>query len=142
MFFILTGGLHAYGSRGQTVEAVNGDWFTQQNNIVKGRYDLRPLFASGKCMTCVADLFMRMACKEPIERIKIGDVVSHPALWDAETKLRKCTDWHKSWKKGTPALERRLSVHSLLVRRLLGDRPEGWLAALPPAVRETLIQSS
>ena len=139
MFFILTGGLHAYGPRGQTVETVNGDWFAQQNNIVKGRYDIQPLFRSGKYMTCVADLFMRMVCKEPTDRIKISNVVSHPALWDAETKLRNCIDWHKSWKKGTPALERRLRVHSRLVKRLLGDRPEGWLTALPPSVRDSRL---
>jgi serine/threonine protein kinase len=137
MFFILTGGLHAYGPRTQTVETVNGEWFTQQNNIVNGRYELRPLFASGQYMTCVADLFMRMSCKEPTARIKISAVTSHPALWDSETKLRKITDWHKSWERGSLALERRLSVHSRLVKRLLGDRPEGWLAALPPVVRVT-----
>ena len=90
-------------------------------------------------MTCVADLFMRMVCKEPTYRITIGDVVTHPALWDAETKLRNCIDWHKSWKKGTPALERRLRVHSRLVKRLLGDRPEGWLTALPPSVRDSRL---
>ena len=138
MFFILTGGLHAYGPRGQTAETVNDDWFAQQSNIVKGRYNLQPLAASGKFMTCAADLFVRMTCTDPADRLPIGEVVAHPAMWDAETKLRKITEWHKSWEKGTPALVRRLSAHSLYVKRLLGDRPEGWLAALDPVVVEQL----
>lgn len=139
MVFILSGGLHAFGSRTQTVETVNGDWFAQQNNIVNGRYNLQPLFASGKFMTCAADLFVRMSCTDPANRLPIDQVVAHPAMWDAETKLRKITEWHKSWDKSTPALARRLSVHSPYVKRLLGDRPEGWLAALNPAVVEQLV---
>ena len=66
-----------------------------------------------------------------------------PALWNAETKLRHCTDWHKSWsqERGKPALQRRLEVHAGLVQRLLGDRPEGWLAKLEahPLVLEQLL---
>jgi len=82
-----------------------------------------------------------MLHKEPRKRPEIREVVSHPALWDAETKLRQCTDWHKSWEPGTPALERRLKVHADLVQRLLGDRPEGWLAKLDshPLVLEQLL---
>eukprot|EP01047_Picozoa_sp_COSAG01_P033731 COSAG01_NODE_2496_length_7573_cov_15.650120_1_plen_1328_part_00 len=140
-FFLLTGGLHAYGPRNQTPETVNGDWFVQQSNIMKGRYDLKPLAQSGEHMACAADLIARMLQNEPKRRPTIGEVVSHPAMWDAETKLRHCMDWHKSWERGSPALERRFKVHASLVQRLLGDRPEGWLTKLEahPLVLEQLL---
>eukprot|EP01047_Picozoa_sp_COSAG01_P050593 COSAG01_NODE_5128_length_4469_cov_4.067506_2_plen_1140_part_00 len=137
-FFILTGGLHAFGSRSQNVHTVNGEWFEQQNNIRRGRINIKPLFDHGKYMTCAADLILRMTKLEPQQRPNIVQAVTHPALWDCETKVRQCCDWHKSWKWGSPALERRLKAHAGSVRQLVGDRPEGWLAKLQPAVLQQL----
>ena len=89
-------------------------------------------------MTCVEDLVVRMTCKEPQKRLVIAEVVSHLALWDAETKLRHGMDWHKSWERGAPALGRRLQVNAGLLQRLIGDRTEGWLAKLEPRVVDQL----
>jgi serine/threonine-protein kinase/endoribonuclease IRE1 len=140
MFFILSGGLHAFGPRAQTPDSVNGDWFAQQQNLVKGRFFLKPLGeASGSSfMACACDLFVRMVRTDEKQRPVIADVMVHPALWTAEQKLSRCTDWHKSWERGTPALERRLAAHPSSVRRIIGDRPEGWLAKLDPAVVQRL----
>jgi serine/threonine protein kinase len=140
MFFILSGGLHAFGPRAQTPDSVNGDWFAQQQNLVKGRFFLKPLGeASGSSfMACACDLFVRMVRTDEKQRPVIADVMAHPALWTAEQKLSRCTDWHKSWERGTPALERRLAAHPSSVRRIIGDRPEGWLAKLDPAVVQRL----
>ena len=125
------------------MNTVNGDWFDQQTNIRNGRFNLKPLAQSGEFTACAADLIARMLSKDPNRRPEIGAVVSHPARWNAETKLRHCTDWHKSWSqgRGKPALQRRLEVHAGLVQRLLGDRPEGWLAKLEthPLVLEQLL---
>ena len=132
MFFILTGGVHPFGD----------DFQSQLYNIARGRPNLTPLRESGECAACACDLFLRMVCVDPKQRPEISDVVSHPALWDADTKLRRITDWAKSWEKDSPALQRRLSVHATSVKHLLGDRPEGWLGRVDAAVAEQLQAAS
>lgn len=132
MFFILTGGVHPFGD----------DFQSQLNNIARGRPNLTPLKQSGASATCACDLFLRMVCVDPKQRPEISGVVSHPALWDADTKLRRITDWAKSWEKDSPALQRRLSVHATSVKHLLGDRPEGWLGRVDAAVAEQLQAAS
>ena len=131
MFFILTGGVHPFG-----------DFLQQPSNIARGRPNLRALKESGASATCACDLFLRMVCVDPKQRPEISGVVSHPALWDADTKLRRITDWAKSWEKDSPALQRRLSVHATSVKHLLGDFPEGWLARVDAAVAEQLQAAS
>ena len=132
MFFILTGGVHPFGD----------DFQSQLNNIARGRPNLTPLKESGASATCACDLFLRMVCVDPKQRPEISGVVAHPALWDADTKLRRITDWAKSWEKDSPALQRRLSVHATSVKHLLGDRPEGWLGRVDAAVAEQLQAAS
>ena len=63
----------------------------------------------------------------------------HPALWDAETKLRKVCDWAKSWERGTPALQQKLERHAAAVAGMLGQSAEGWLAKLDEPVRRRLL---
>lgn len=103
---------------------------------------MKPLFGSSGSeynMICAADLILRMTQLEPPKRLEIAQAVTHPALWGAEDKIRHCSDWHKSWERGSAALERRLKAHDSTVRQLLGDRPEGWLAKMQPAVVAQLM---
>ena len=90
----------------------------------------------------------------------------HPALWDAETKLKNVCDWSKSWEHayacqtrrsaGAPAediaqtiatraaLQRKLDRHAAAVAGMLpkreeGQSAEGWLAKLDEPVRRRLL---
>ena len=134
MFYILTSGRHAYGVT----------YHEQQTNIRRGKpINLRQLAATdtSNCRD-VADLFVRMTCLEPKARLGIEEVREHPAMWDAEAKLRKLCDWTKSWERGAPALQRRLEQHSAAVSRIVGGGGGGgggWLAKLDEPVRQLLL---
>ena len=62
----------------------------------------------------------------------------HPALWDAETKLKMVCDWAKSWERGA-ALQQKLERHAAAVGGMLGQGAEGWLAKLDEPVRRRLL---
>ena len=106
MYFILTGGRHAFG---------DVPW-TRQDNIMKGRHNLSALAQN----VDACDLFVRMTYIEPKQRLEIGDVLEHPALWDAEAKLRKICEWKSSWKNESSwkPLKRKLQAHSAAVNRM------------------------
>jgi len=103
MFYILTGGKHAFGAVA----------WERQSKIMGGTYDISDLRDNVAC-----DLFARMACVEPKERLEIGLVLEHPALWEAEQKLRKICEWKDSWVKNSPPLKRKLQVHKAAVQRM------------------------
>ena len=67
----------------------------------------------------------------------------HPALWDAETKVKKVCDWSRSWERGA-ALQQKLDRHAAAVGGMLpkgeeGQSAEGWLAKLDEPVRRRLL---
>ena len=45
-------------------------------------------------------------------------MLEHPALWEAEQKLRKICEWKDSWIKNSPPLKRKLQVHKAAVQRM------------------------
>jgi hypothetical protein len=126
MFYILTRGVHAFGD--------SHDWLKQQTNISSGRAVNRRRLGDKNCDAY--DLFMRMTLLEPKARPTIEEVQLHPALWDAETKLKNVCDWSKSWERGAP-LQQKLAQHAAAVRHMLGA--EGWLAKLDEPVRRRLL---
>ena len=125
MFYILTGGAHAFGE----------DYREQQTNVMKGRpVNLRRLADN----PAACDLFLRMTSVEPKLRLTIEQARRHPALWDAETKLKMVCDWAKSWERGA-ALQQKLERHAAAVAGMLGQGAEGWLAKLDEPVRRRLL---
>jgi serine/threonine protein kinase len=149
MFYLLTRGVHAFG----------GSWMEQQTNISAGlAVNLLPELRGNRD---ACDLFVRMTHVEPKARLTIEEVRRHPALWDAETKLKNVCDWSKSWEHayacqtsrsaGAPAediaqtiatraaLQQKLDRHAAAVGGMLGDSAEGWLAKLDEPVRRWLL---
>jgi hypothetical protein len=125
MFYILTGGVHAFGE----------DYREQQTNVMKGwPINLRRLVDN----PAACDLFLRMTSVEPKLRLTIEQARRHPALWDAETKLKMVCDWAKSWERGA-ALQQKLERHAAAVAGMLGQGAEGWLAKLDEPVWRRLL---
>jgi hypothetical protein len=107
----------------------------QQTNISSGRAVNLHRLGDNRA---ACDLFVRMTCLDPKARLSIEQARRHPALWDAEAKLKMVCGWAKSWERGA-ALQQKLERHAAAVGGMLGQGAEGWLAKLDEPVRRRLL---
>ena len=107
----------------------------QQTNISSGRAVNLHRLGDNRA---ACDLFVRMTGLDPKARLSIEQARRHPALWDAEAKLKMVCGWAKSWERGA-ALQQKLERHAAAVAGMLGQGAEGWLAKLDEPVRRRLL---
>ena len=88
----------------------------QQTNISSGRAVNLHRLGDNRA---ACDLFVRMTGLDPKARLSIEQARRHPALWDAEAKLKMVCDWAKSWERGA-ALQQKLERHAAAVGGMLG----------------------